>query len=100
MEAWVAQEAHAGHGRRVDEMHRGERLCIFASPLFSDAYCLFVLPPLLEDETATHSDPREALLHIFVRLSLREERRCCTLYSTFIRVVMKAHLLKKYLVKE
>jgi hypothetical protein len=34
------------------KMHRGERLCIFASPLSSNAYCLFILPPVLEDETA------------------------------------------------
>jgi hypothetical protein len=66
----------SGNSRRQqagNEMHRGERKCIFAIPPSSKAKCLPLLPSLLEDELSMHSDLDGAvlLLHGVVGLSLK-----------------------------
>jgi hypothetical protein len=39
----------------VEELHRGERVCIFAFPLSSDVFCIPPMPHLLERDSAMHT---------------------------------------------
>jgi hypothetical protein len=39
----------------VEELHRGERVCIFAFPLSSDVFCISPMPHLLERDSAMHT---------------------------------------------
>jgi hypothetical protein len=55
---------------------RGERACIFSSPLSSDANCVPSVPPLLEKESTMHRDGGEAKMHLHIVVGVSLNKWC------------------------
>jgi hypothetical protein len=90
VESWAAVSQHKVPGRQwlsraprqqLEQMHRGERVWIFAFSLSSDAFCLGRMHHLLEPVLTTHGARRDAflLLHVVCCLSADLKWRANTL---------------------